>query len=205
MAALMPSAGTIIKQYHYPMRPLTIARRSNPAWEVIMFRTFMIGATAALALSAAALNASDSFAQGSLKEQLVGTWTMVSNVNFRPDGSRYEALGRNPQGVFILDANGHFAITIIGESRPKFASNNRLEGTADENKSAVHGAIAYFGTYTVNESDHTLNFRIERCTFPNWDGTAQKRSVTITGDEMKYTNMAASGGGKAELVWKRAK
>ena len=85
------------------------------------------------------------------------------------------------------------------------SSNNRLEGTADENKSAVHGAIAYFGTYTVNESDHTLNFRIERCTFPNWDGTAQKRSVTITGDEMKYTNMAASGGGKAELVWKRAK
>jgi lipocalin-like protein len=85
------------------------------------------------------------------------------------------------------------------------SSNNRLEGTADENKSAVHGAIAYFGTYTVNESDHTVNFHIERCTFPNWDGTDQKRSVTITGDEMKYTNMAASGGGKAELVWKRAK
>jgi len=60
-----------------------------------------------------------SFAQGSSrKEQLVGTWTMVSNVNFRPDGSRYEALGRNPRGVFILDANGHFAITIIGEARP---------------------------------------------------------------------------------------
>jgi hypothetical protein len=34
-------------------------------------------------------------------------------------------------------------------------------------------------------SDHTLNFHIERCTFPNWDGTGQKRSVTITGDEMK--------------------
>jgi hypothetical protein len=46
---------------------------------------------------------------------------------------------------------------------------------------------------------------IERCTFPNWDGTDQKRSVTITGDEMKYTNTGASGGGKAELVWKRAK
>src|SRR5262249_23249419 len=72
-------------------------------------------------------------------------------------------------------------------------------------KSVVQGAIAYFGTYTVNEADHTLNFHIERCTFPNWDGTDQKRSITITGDEMKYTNTAASGGGKAELVWKRAK
>jgi hypothetical protein len=171
-----------------------------------MFRTFIIGAASALTLWGAALNANDSFAQGSsLKEQLVGTWTMVSNVNTHPDGTKYEALGPNPRGVFILDRNGHFAITIIGEQRPKFASNSRLQGTADENMAAVHGAIAYFGTYTVNESDRTLNFHIERCTFPNWDGTDQKRIVTITGDEMKYTNTAASGGGKAELVWKRAK
>ena len=170
-----------------------------------MFRTLMIGAVSALTLSAAALKASDSFAQGStFKDQLVGTWTMVSNVNTRPDGTKYEALGRNPRGVFVLDANGRFVITIIGEGRPSFTSNSRLEGTADENKYAVQGAIAYFGTYTVNESDHTLNFHIERSTFPNWDGTDQKRIVTLTGDEMKYTNTAASGGGKAELVWRRA-
>ena len=171
-----------------------------------MFRTFMIGAVSALALSAAALNTSESFAQGSsLKQQVVGTWTVVSTVNTRPDGSRYEALGSNPRGVFMLDANGHFALTILGEARRKFASNSRLEGTPDENKASVQGSIAYFGTYTVNDADHTLTFHIERCTFPNWDGTDQKRSVTITGDEMKYTNTGASGGGKAELVWKRAK
>ena len=91
-----------------------------------MFRTIMIGAISALTLSAAALSASDIFAQGnSLKQQVVGTWTMVSNVNTHPDGSRYEALGLNPRGVFILDANGHFALTILGEARRKFASNNR--------------------------------------------------------------------------------
>jgi hypothetical protein len=171
-----------------------------------MFRTFLIGAASALTFSAAALSASDSFAQGgSLKQQLVGTWTMVSNVNTHPDRTRYEALGPNPRGVFVLDANGNFALTILGEARRKFASNNRLNGTPDEYKASVQGSIAYFGTYTVDESDHTLNFHIERCTFPNWDGTEQKRLVTVTGDEMKYTNTAASGGGKAELVWKRTK
>ena len=162
--------------------------------------------TTSIALLCLAFPRSEAFAQGKpLKEQLVGTWTMVSNVTTHPDGRKYDALGPNPQGVFILDANGHFAITLLGAARPKFVSNNRLEGTADENKAVVQGSIAYFGTYTVNEADHTLNFHIERCTFPNWDGTTQKRSVTITGDEMKYTNTAASGGGKAELVWKRAK
>ena len=165
-----------------------------------------LGICATAAVLCLALPASDIFAQGkSLKEQIVGTWTMVSNVNTRPDGTKYEALGPNPRGVFTLDANGHFAITILGDARRKFASNNRLEGTAEENKAAVQGSIAYFGTYTVNEADHTINVHIERCSFPNWDGTDQKRSITITGDEMKYTNTAASGGGKAELVWKRAK
>jgi hypothetical protein len=66
-------------------------------------------ATVSLAL---ALAESDAFAQGkSLKEQLVGTWTLVSNTSTRPDGSRYEALGPNPRGVFILDDRGHFVIT----------------------------------------------------------------------------------------------
>jgi Lipocalin-like domain len=68
--------------------------------------------------------------------------------------------------------------------KKKFASNHRLESTSEENKFVVQGAIAYYGTYIVNETDHTLIFHIERCTFPNWDGTDQKRSVTITGDEI---------------------
>ena len=62
-------------------------------------------ATTTIAVLCLAFPGSDAFAQGkSLKEQLVGTWTMVSNVNMRPDGSKYEALGPNPRGVFMLDA-----------------------------------------------------------------------------------------------------
>ena len=111
----MPSAGTTtLSALANPLAP-----RPNHAREDFpMFRTLMIGAVSALTLSAAALKASDSFAQGSaLKDQLVGTWTMVSNVNTRPDGTKYEALGRNPRGVFVLDANGRFVIAIIGEGR----------------------------------------------------------------------------------------
>jgi hypothetical protein len=48
-------------------------------------------------------------------------------------------------------------------------------------------------------------FKIEHATFPNWEGVEQKRAFSISGDELKYNVPAASGGGTAELVWKRAK
>jgi hypothetical protein len=59
---------------------------------------------------------------------------------------------------------------------PKFASNNRQEDTAEENKAVVQGNISYFGTYTVDEAAKILIFHIESCSFPNWNGTDQKRS-----------------------------
>jgi hypothetical protein len=69
----------------------------------------------------------------------------------------------------------------------------------------VQGSIAYFGTYSL-ESDGTLMLHIERCTFPNWNGTDLKRPIiSLTADELKYTNPAASVGGATELDWKRVK
>ena len=64
-----------------------------------------------------------------------------------------------------------------------------------------------FGTYTVNESDHTLITHVEGSTFPNFDGADQKRSFTLAGDELRYTNPVASigQGMVVEAVWKPAK
>jgi hypothetical protein len=140
----------------------------------------------------------------SAKDQLVGAWMLVSNYNERPDGSRFEPLGANPTGMLIFDDNGHMSSQLMRSSLPKFASNNRQEGTPEENRAIVQGVLCYFGTYSVNEVNHTLNFHIESSSFPNWNGTDQKRSFTITGDELTYIAPGASGG-IAHVVWKRAK
>jgi len=79
-----------------------------------------------------------------------------------------------------------------------------MEGTVEENKAAVQGANPHWGTDSVNEANKTIDFKIEHAFFPNWEGTEQKRPFTITGDELRYT-ATASTGGTAELVWKRAK
>jgi hypothetical protein len=39
----------------------------------------------------------------------------------------------------------------------------------------------------VSETDKSFAIHIEGGTFPNWIGTDQKPSVTISGDELKWT------------------
>jgi hypothetical protein len=104
----------------------------------------------------------------------------------------------------MFDGDGRFAAQLMGSGLPKFASNNRLEGTPEENKAIVQGSICYFGTYSVSEADHTLNYHIESSSFPNFNGADQKRSFTLKGDEMEYTGPTSTGG-TSHVVWKRAK
>ncbi len=52
----------------------------------------------------------------------------------------------------------------------------------------------------------TITFRIATSTYPNWDGTEQKRVFKLTGDTLSYTvGNASVGGGAATLVWRKAK
>jgi hypothetical protein len=137
-------------------------------------------------------------------KDFVGTWTLVSVIN-EQDGKKSDPFGPNAKGVLMFDANGRYMITFTSATLPKFASNNRATGTADENKAIVNGSLAHFGTYVVNEADKSFTFRIESATFPNWNTTEQKRSFVVTGDELKYTVPAAPAGGTSTVTWKRAK
>jgi len=145
--------------------------------------------------------------QSSLKDQLVGTWLLVSADNVRDDGSKSELFGSNPTGILIYTADGHFALVNMRGDLPKFAAKNREQGTPEENQAVVKGSIAYLGTYTVSETDKVISAKIEGSSYPNFvGGPDQKRLVTsLTADELKFVNPAASAGGKLQLVWRRAK
>ena len=152
-----------------------------------MSKHSILGISAAIVLGLGLLVGNAAAQQKTLKEQLVGTWLVVSNVTTSPDGTKVDTFGPNPKGVFIYDSNGRFAIISIRDGIPKFASNNRGTGSADENKAVVQGSIAYFGTYSVNEADKSLTAQVESATFPNWVGDTQKRKIAISGDDLTCT------------------
>jgi hypothetical protein len=138
-------------------------------------------------------------------KDLVGTWTNVSNVNIRQDGTRADAFGPHGTGIAIFESNGHYADINVNPDVPKFAANNRVQGTPAENKAAVDGVIAHYGTYSFDAANKVINLKVEGSSYPNWAGTEQKRTIiSFAGDDLKWS-VAASAGGTGEVGWKRVK
>ncbi len=151
--------------------------------------------SASLLLLSLAVPASDAAAQS--MKSVAGSYTAVS----------VSAYGPNARGRMMLGADGRYSIILARTTLPKFASNSRIKGTADEYKAVVEGSIAYFGTYTVDDGGKAITFNIEVSTFPNFDGTSQKRPIKVAGDLLTYTVTTASALGQraGDAVWKRIK
>jgi hypothetical protein len=134
---------------------------------------------------------------------LVGTWTLVSNVT-EQGGARTDVYGRNPRGTLVFGSDGRYALVFLRRELPYFATSSRLSGTPDENRAVVQGSIAHFGTYSVDAAGKALVLRIEGSTFPNWTGTEQRRTFTLSGDELTYTS-PGSIGTPTQVTVRRAK
>ena len=95
-------------------------------------RRFAVTTLSLLTLGAVLL-ADDAVAQQqALKEQLVGTWTLVSADIVRNDGSKVELFGPKPRGTLIYTSDGHFALMQMRADLPKLASRRRDQGTPEE-------------------------------------------------------------------------
>lgn len=77
-------------------------------------------------------------------KNLVGTWRNISNVTIQPDGKRTDNFGPKGMGMAIFGANGRFVVVNINPDTPKFAANNRGQGTPEENKAYALGGIGLF-------------------------------------------------------------
>jgi Lipocalin-like domain len=170
-----------------------------------MTQCTILNLCAVTALGLALLPDSAASQQRSIKEHLVGSWTIVSNDNVAPDGTKRQIFGANPNGLFILAADGRYALVVVNPARPKFKGSSRLDGTPEENKAAIAGTVAAFGTWSFDEATSTLVTSIEGSLFPNDEGRDQRRIIALAGDELKMLNPSPGSGGRAEIVFKRAK
>ncbi|WP_460117715.1 lipocalin-like domain-containing protein [Pseudomonas sp. S2_C03] len=132
------------------------------------------------------LPALPAFAQTAAKNQVVGTWRVVS-ATIDPGGRNIPAYGERPNGLLVFTADMHFIEVLTDASTPRFASDARGEGTDEENRRAMSGSIGFFGTYTVDEEGQFSGNHVQAATFPNWVGSTRTReqlTLVVNGDRM---------------------
>jgi len=142
----------------------------------------------------------------SVQRQLVGTWTLIDVDNIYPNGSRVRPYGDNPVGLLMFDSAGNYTLQILKAVRPKVAAGDKNKCTPEENAALVQGSNSHFGKYTVDETGGTITFKIEHAFYTNWEGTEQKRTYTLTGNEIKYVVTNTTQGGEkviAEVAWRK--
>jgi Lipocalin-like domain len=162
-----------------------------------------IRAAVALCLTSALLVSAVHADEVAPAPSLAGTWTLVAADVLRPDGTRARDYGAAPKGLMMIDTQGHYSIQIFKSERLHFASGEKLTGTPAEFEAAVLGSSTHFGTISIDAAGGTLTFHIDNASFPNWEGTAQKRSYRLEGDELSYRVPARPDGNIPISIWRR--
>lgn len=168
------------------------------SWRILISGMVVVGLAAAAPLWPHAVASEIKAA-----DKIVGTWSLVSLDVHRGD-EQIEVFGPRPRGIQIMAHDGRFAVITLREQLPRYASGNRMLGTAEEYEAIGKGANASYGRYTVDETAQTITFHVEASTFPNWEGDEQVRAFTLEGDRWSYVNPVPTvGPGNAHVVWQR--
>ena len=119
----------------------------------------------------------------SVKEKLVGAWNLAAIFDETADGVHHETWGPGVEGLTIYTASGQFSAQVTAANRDKAASKDPRQ--------PVGLSIAYFGTYSVDESAMTLALHVTRCSFPGWDGVDRVSKIEMV-SETELKTVAAT-------------
>ena len=149
----------------------------------------------------------DSSAQVS-KEQIVGTWKLLSWTRMVGDTQEPGPLGPEATGLIMYTHDGYMCGEVMRPSRQKFASRVFLSGSLEEKAAAFESYSGYCARYEVDASKGIVTHFVEVSSYPNFTGTDQKRFVSVSGDRLKITTPPVQIEGRQSynvLLWSRAK
>lgn len=159
----------------------------------------LIGTTLAMLAGLAARDASAAGPASPLR----GTWALVAADKILPGGGVVRDYGERPKGRLIVDAAGRYSLQIFKSERLRFGTDSKADGSADEFKSAAMGSSTHYGTITIDDANGLLVFSIEGSSFPNWEGTVQKRHYQLDGGTLTYKVPPRPDGSVPVSVWRK--
>ena len=138
-----------------------------------------------------------------MQNRVIGMW-QPETITATIGNKTMEPFGPNPVGLLCFHESMHFGELMSNPNVPRFASDSREAGTAKEDKAAMVGNLALFGTYTVDVEGSFTGNTVQGCTFPNWIGdqrTTEQLKEIVDGDHM--LEVFQSGEVRVEIHWQR--
>jgi hypothetical protein len=136
---------------------------------------------------------------------LIGTWRLISWENRSvPDGQISYPLGEDATGYIMYNDDGYMFVAIMSSRRPKFAADDLLSATKEEEAQAEETYVSYCGRYEFH--GETVVHHVELSLFPNWVGGHQERLVELRGNRLTLSTRPISLRGiqqTAHLIWER--
>lgn len=138
------------------------------------------------------------------KEQLVGTYRLVSWENRCLSGEVTHPMGADAVGVISYNAGGDVFVHIMANGRAPHATAEVFGGEAEEIMNSATTHMSYYGTYEIE--DNEVIHSIEIASFPNWVQTEQRREMEFSNGRLCLTAHGVQVGDEkisAHLVWER--
>ncbi len=150
-------------------------------------------------------NSAPALAQPKDTNPVVGCWKLRSCVRTLRDGTTQYSFGRNPVGRIEYDKTGRvFALLTHPDRRTTVPPGMELDqAPEDELRNLVTGIVVYFGTFTVDEANHTVIHHVEASLVPSWVGTDLKRHFRIDGSTLVLTRVSPDDSSSDCLIWDR--
>lgn len=119
-----------------------------------------------------------------LSGALPGTWELLSRVDVTDSGERRldPALGDDPIAILIYDRSGHFAAQFM--KRDRSIPIRDAPASASNNSRAQGGYDAYFGTYSVDDTQGSVTQQLVGALSQENVGDVLTRTMTVEDDTL---------------------
>ncbi len=111
--------------------------------------------------------------EGSVRQQLIGAWRLVSDEE-TVDGKLTQL---DQTGILTYTSDGHMSVQIMDKDPGTVRSSNPVVYSAN-------GYEGYFGTFEVNESAHSVTHHVEGALVRSLIGKNLTRVYTFSGKQL---------------------
>lgn len=144
--------------------------------------------------------------ESEIRDQLTGTWKLVSTEQTMKDGTTrpYPWLGAQGKGFLMYQRDGYMCADLVNPIRSKWT--DPVHPTQEDKLAAAEGTFAYCGRYEIDVKQKQIVHLPEVATDPGYVGSRQVRPYTFENERLILSDVEKNDPAVArwKIVWEKA-